>query len=159
MSQSSRDKRIKQIDQELQASTTPVDPVIFTKKVTSFLTKHGVLVSKDTPQVIDRLCRLLNYSIKNPKLGGLLNRKNILIYPAQTGIGKSVSIQHFAAMLKKESSLIVVNTVEEAREYCQAINNLKDNQSTRSFFQKRRSKTLTSTKILSPIRCAISNAW
>ena len=140
MSQSSRAKRINQVEQELLTSTTPVDPATFTEKVTSFLTKNGVLVSKDTPQVIDKLCRLLNYSITNPKLGGLINRKNILIYPAQTGIGKSVSIQHFAAMLKKESSLIVVNTVEEAREYCQAINELKGQPKYAQFFSKKKVK-------------------
>lgn len=140
MSQSSRVKRINQVEQKLLTSTTPVDPAIFTEKVTSFLKKHGVLVSEDTPKVIDKLCRLLNYSITNPKLGGLLNRKNILIYPAQTGIGKSVSIQHFAAMLKTESSLIVVNTVEEAREYCQTINKLKAQPNYAQFFSTKKLK-------------------
>ena len=115
------------IDKELANAVLPVDPDDFTKKVQVFLTSVGVLVSDDVHQVIGKLCRLLNYSIVNPKLGGLLNRKNILIYPAETGIGKSVSLQHYAAMLKDESSLIVVNTVEEAREYCNSINALRTN--------------------------------
>lgn len=83
------------IEQDLLSATAPVDPSTFTSTVGSFLQRKGVVVSNDTPKVIEKLCRLLNYSIKNPKIGGLLNRKNILIYPAETGIGKSVSIQQY----------------------------------------------------------------
>ena len=96
------------IEKGLSLALTPVNPQYFTSKVQAFLQSQGVQVSKDTHEVIDKLCKLLNYSIDNPKLGGLLNRKNILIYPAETGIGKSVSLQHYAAMLTHESSLIIV---------------------------------------------------
>lgn len=113
------------IEQGLSSALSPVDPSLLKRRVKAFLKKKGVLVSKDTPKVIERLCRLLNYSITNPKIGGILNSKNILIYPAQTGIGKSVALQHYAAMLDQESSLIVVNTVEEAKEYCSEINEIR----------------------------------
>lgn len=118
-------KRKDKIEQELLSALAPVDPAAFTSKVGSFLQSKNVVVSNDTPKVIEKLCRLLNYSIKNPKIGGLLNSKNILIYPAETGIGKSVSIQHYVEMLNQESSLIIVNTTEEAREYCSRINALR----------------------------------
>jgi|TARA_B110000902_G_scaffold251054_1_gene310900 hypothetical protein len=88
------------IEQGLLLAITPVDPAKFTAKVGSFLQSVGVLVSNDTPKVIDKLCRLFNYSLSNPTLGGFLNDKNILIYPAETGIGKSVAVQHYVAMLK-----------------------------------------------------------
>jgi len=116
------------IEHELLQALSPVDPAEFTTRVKSYLQRDdvGVLVSDDTPKVIEKLCRLLNFSIKNPKIGGLLNDKNILIYPAETGIGKSVSIKHYVAMLNQESSLIIVNTTEEAREYCAEINKIRE---------------------------------
>ncbi|CAI8229662.1 MAG: Uncharacterised protein [Marinobacterium sp. xm-d-530] len=126
MSHKTRECRVKRVDQELLSSTTPVDPVLLTNKVKAFLTQHGGFFSKEVPDVIEKLCKLLNYSISNPIIGGYLNRKNILIYPAQTGIGKSVSVQHYVAMLGKESSLIVVNTIKEAEEYCSMINSLRN---------------------------------
>jgi hypothetical protein len=120
-----REYRQKNIENGLSESLTPVDPVKFTADVQAFLNKVGVIVSKDSGMVIKKLCKLLNYSVGNPRLGGILNNKNILIYPAETGIGKSVSLQHYVAMLKEESSLIVVNTIEEARSYCERINSIK----------------------------------
>ena len=131
-----KDKLHKQgvIEKGLSLAVTPVNPQYFTSKVQAFLQSQGVQVSKDTHEVIDKLCKLLNYSIDNPKLGGLLNRKNILIYPAETGIGKSVSLQHYAAMLTHESSLIIVNTIEEARDYCKNVNGIKQNRSYAKFF-------------------------
>lgn len=128
------------IEKGLSSAITPVDPAKFTKKVQSFLRSVGVLVSNDTPQVIERLCRLFNYSIGNPKLGGLLNAKNILIYPAQTGIRKSVSIQHYVAMLCQQSSLIVVNTIAEAREYCDRINSIKNQPGYARFYVSKKPK-------------------
>ena len=137
-----KDRKYRQgiIENGLLSALTPVDPYKFTAKVQSFLQGVGVLVSNDTPKVIERLCRLLNYSISNPKLGGLLNDKNILIYPAQTGIGKSVSIQHYVAMLNLESSLIVVNTIDEAREYCLNINYIKGTPGYAQFFSSKKVK-------------------
>jgi hypothetical protein len=83
-----REYRKDNIENGLSVSLTPVDPVQFTADVQAFLNKVGVIVSKDSGMVIEKLCKLLNYSIGNPRLGGILNNKNILIYPAETGIGK-----------------------------------------------------------------------
>jgi hypothetical protein len=130
------------IEQGLYAATTPVDPKKLTADVSAYLQSKGVLVSKDTPKVIDRLCRLFNLSINNPKIGGLLNQKNILIYPAQTGIGKSVSIQQYAAMLTHESSLIVVNTITEAREYCERINAIRQQTGYAMFSASKKTKSI-----------------
>jgi hypothetical protein len=93
-----------------------------------------VLVSDDLPEVLERLCLLLNYSISNPKIGGFLGKRNILIYPAQTGVGKSVAVQHYVTMLKHESSLVVVNTVEEAIAYCKNINSIREQTGYAKFF-------------------------
>lgn len=122
------------INQGLSSALSPVDPSLLTKRVKAFLKKKGVKFSNGTPKVIKRLCRLLNYSIDNPRIGGIFNNKNVLIYPAQTGIGKSVTIQHYAAMLCKESSLIVVNTIEEAKKYCSEINNIRREDKYARFF-------------------------
>jgi hypothetical protein len=104
---------------------TPVDPNNFEKRVVSKLKSFGVFVSKDTPKVIKELCGLLNHSITNPKNKSSLVNKNIWAFPAQTGVGKSVSLAIYAAMLKTEGSLIVVNTKEEVRELCDAINDAR----------------------------------
>lgn len=122
------------IEKGLSKAVAPVKPKLFTKKVKSYLSGKGVLVSDDLPRVLERLCLLLNYSIGNPKIGGLLGERNILIYPAQTGVGKSVSVQHYVTMLKRESSLIVVNTVEEAIAYCKNINSIKGRAGYAKFF-------------------------
>lgn len=128
------------IEQGLLSASSPVDPTAFTTRVASFLKTHGVLVSNDTPKVIEKLCQLFNFSISNPKIGGLLNRKNILIYPAQTGIGKSVSIQHYVAMLGQESSLVVVNTIQEAEDYCRNINSIKQQEGYARFVASKKTK-------------------
>jgi hypothetical protein len=113
------------IEKGLSKAISPVDPKAFTTKVKNYLGGKGVLVSDDLPKVLERLCLLLNYSIGNPRIGGFLDQRNILIYPAQTGVGKSVSVQQYVTMLKHESSLIVVNTVEEAMSYCKDINSIR----------------------------------
>lgn len=130
------------IEQGLMSAISPVDPKKFTADVSSYLQGKGVLVSQDTPLVIERLCRLFNYSITNPKIGGLLNNKNILIYPAQTGIGKSISIQHYVAALEDESSLIVVNTINEAREYCERINTIRQQNNYAMFSASKNTKSV-----------------
>ena len=104
---------------------TPVNPVAFTQNVVTQLNQFGVVVSNDTPKVIGELCGLLNYSITNPNVSKGLQSKNIWAFPAQTGIGKSVSLCIYVAMLNQEASLIVVNTVDEAKEYCENINSVK----------------------------------
>jgi hypothetical protein len=122
MSSMSRKDTIKK---GLNQATFPVEPKVFIKKVKNYFDKKEVFVSDDLPKVLEKLCLLLNYSIGNPRIGGFVNQRNILIYPAQTGIGKSVSVQHYVTMLKHESSLIVVNKVEEAIQYCKNINTIR----------------------------------
>ncbi|MGV2871486.1 hypothetical protein [Colwellia sp. E150_009] len=122
------------IEKGLSKATFPVEPKVFIKKVKDYFDKKEVFVSDDLPAVLERLCLLLNYSISNPRIGGFLDQRNILIYPAQTGVGKSVSVQHYVTMLKHESSLIVVNTVEEAMAYCTNINSIREQNSYAKFF-------------------------
>ena len=109
----------------LDASTmpdVPVDPQIFLTKVTSELASNKVVISRDMPTVLEQMCRLFNFSIK-PNQALPRTVKN-LVFPAQTGIGKSVSVQVYVSMLEQHSSMIVVSKVEEAINYCQYINQL-----------------------------------
>lgn len=104
----------------------PVDPMLFVAKVKSELEANSVFVSDAIPDLLEKMCRLFNFSINpNKKLPRTL--KN-LVFPAQTGIGKSVSVQVYVSMLTEHSSLIVVSKVEEAINYCEYINKLSGNQ-------------------------------
>jgi hypothetical protein len=122
------------IEKGLTKATFPVEPKAFITKVKNYFDVNDVVFSDDLPKVLEKLCLLLNYSIGNPRIGGFLDQRNILIYPAQTGVGKSVSVQHYVTMLKHESSLIVVNRVEEAREYCENINSIRKQTGYAKFF-------------------------
>ncbi|MCC4275996.1 hypothetical protein [Marinomonas communis] len=100
----------------------PVEPSSFVEKVVEQLTSHNVHISDQMPEVLEHLCRLFNFSIKpNSKLPRTV--KN-LVFPAQTGIGKSVSVQVYVSLLSEHSSIIVVSKVEEAIKYCESINRL-----------------------------------
>jgi hypothetical protein len=131
MSSMSRKDTIKK---GLNQATFPVEPKAFITKVKDYFDSKGVVVSDDLPKVLEKLCLLLNYSIGNPRIGGFLDQRNILIYPAQTGVGKSVSVQHYVTMLKHESSLIVVNTLKEAMAYCKNINSIRKQTGYANFF-------------------------
>lgn len=100
----------------------PIEPSFFVGKVVEQLTSHNVHVSDQMPNVLEYLCRLFNFSIKpNSQLPRTV--KN-LVFPAQTGIGKSVSVQVYVSLLSEHSSIIVVSKVEEAIKYCENINRL-----------------------------------
>ena len=100
----------------------PVKPKYFVHKVKKQLQANKVLISNDMPDLLERMCRLFNFSIQpNEKLPKAVRN---LVFPAQTGIGKSVSLQVYVSMLEKLSSIIVVAKVEEAINYCNYINQL-----------------------------------
>jgi len=101
---------------------TPIDPEEFVEKVVVQLTSHRVLISKDMPELLKRMCRLFNFSI-HPNIELPKTVRN-LVFPAQTGIGKSVSVQVYVSMLENYSSIIVVAKVEEVIKYCNYINQL-----------------------------------
>lgn len=105
---------------------TPIDPEEFVDKVVDQLTANSVLISKDMPDLLERMCRLFNFSIQpNAELSRTV--KN-LVFPAQTGIGKSLSVQVYVSMLEEHSSVVVVAKVEEAISYCNYINQLTGNE-------------------------------
>lgn len=104
----------------------PVDPQEFMEKVSAQLRANKVLISNDMPDLLEQMCRLFNFSIEpNQDLSRTI--KN-LVFPAQTGIGKSVSVQVYVSMLESHSSVIVVPKVEEAIKYCYYINQLSSNE-------------------------------
>lgn len=105
---------------------TPVCPDAFLIKVTAELTSMGVFISDDTPELLKSMCRTFNFSMNHDETQ-LPPTVRHLVFPAQTGIGKSVSLQIYVSMLVQQSSLIVVAKVEEAISYCQKINQLTNN--------------------------------
>jgi len=106
---------------------TPIDPDEFIGKVVEQLTANNVFISKDMPDLLGQMCRLFNFSIQpNNELPRSI--KN-LVFPAQTGIGKSVSIQVYVSMLEEHASVVIVAKVEEALNYCRYINQLSGNDS------------------------------
>lgn len=102
--------------------SSPIDPDQFISKVVPELQSRGVLVTDKVKNVLSLMCRLFNFSIapNYPIPHGLSN----LVFPAQTGIGKSVSLQVYVSMLERHSSIIIVPKVQEAIKYCENINNL-----------------------------------
>jgi hypothetical protein len=105
----------------------PVKPKYFVHKVKKQLLANNVLISDDMPDLLERMCRLFNFSIQpNQKLPKSVRN---LVFPAQTGVGKSVSVQVYVSMLNEHSSIIVVAKVEEAINYCNYINQLSGDES------------------------------
>jgi hypothetical protein len=108
----------------------PVNPILFLKKVNHELTSRGVLTTPASLRVLKRQCYLLNFAQNNFPLSKVNNdffsKPRIYAYPAQTGIGKSVSLQVYTALLANTDvrSLIVVSRVEEAIKYCEEINKM-----------------------------------
>lgn len=90
------------------------------KNVEEIFQDFNVHVSNDLPKVLGKLCRTLNHSIVNPKQSRL-DLRSIWAFPAQTGIGKSIALQIYVAMLKEHGSLIVVATRAEANNYAKHI--------------------------------------
>lgn len=105
---------------------TPIDENKFLQNLKQTFKQFNVHVSKDLPQVLSMLCRTLNYSITNPKQSRL-DMRNMWAFPAQTGVGKSIALQVYVAMLKVEASLIVVSTRAEADKYAEYICSLSGN--------------------------------
>ena len=99
----------------------PICPTLFLIKATSFLKSKGVVLSKDLPEVIKELCIVFNRCISSQNEYSMISS---MVYPAQTGTGKSLSLQVYVSMLKDHSSLIVVSTVDAAIAYCETINQL-----------------------------------
>lgn len=105
----------------------PVKPRYFVHQVKKQLLANKVLISNDMPDLLERMCRLFNFSIQpNQRLPKSVRN---LVFPAQTGVGKSVSVQVYVSMLTKHSSIIVVAKVEEAINYCNYINQLSSEES------------------------------
>lgn len=103
---------------------TPVDPEQFVSRAIKQLTTHGAFISDDMPELLEYMCRLFNFSIQ-PNIDLPRTIKN-LVFPAETGTGKSVSVQVYVSLLEKHSSIIVVPKVEEAIKYCKEINKLAE---------------------------------
>lgn len=103
----------------------PIEPTLLATKVKEQLELRNVFVSSKTLPIIEEMCRLFNFNIQDKSKG---YTTTAYVYPAQTGIGKSITLQVYVSMLTKESSLIVVSKVEEALNYCKFINTLSEDE-------------------------------
>lgn len=99
----------------------PIDPSILATKVKYELEQKNVFVSTQTLPLIEEMCKLFNHNIHDK---GSNYTTTAYVYPAQTGIGKSMTLQVYVSLLQEESSLIIVSKVEEALNYCRFINQL-----------------------------------
>lgn len=111
----------------------PVNPKHLVKEVTKKLKSFKIIVSKDTPSLITEMCKTFNQVI-------YLNQstakfENLIISP-QTGTAKSLSAKIYISLLKIESSILVVQRVDTAIEFCEQINEWsKDENYARCFYQ------------------------
>lgn len=139
--------------------TKPVEPKLFVNTVSQELLAKKVTVNSDTQDVMRDLCRLFNFNIE------CNNTKNSYtiesyVFPAQTGVGKSVALQVYVSLLEEKSSLIIVANVQEAISYCEYINKLSDNPDyARCYYRvtddNEDSDVRCSTKQLSKYRCTV----
>lgn len=106
--------------------TEPIKPSILAKKVLKELIKFGNVISDDMPEQIESFARVFNTSIRYQQIKDSSFR---LVYAAQTGTAKSLSLKIYVSMLKIHSSLIVVSKIDEALEYCKYINDLRGDES------------------------------
>lgn len=102
---------------------TPVRPIDLVAEVTTILASKGVTISSDTPKMIEDICKVFNFIIHI----NIQKVEKSFVYPAQTGSGKSLSLQVYTSMLKEHSSLIIVSKVSEAIKYCEFINEKSNN--------------------------------
>lgn len=136
---------------------TPVNPTVLANKVKEQLESNHVFVSTGTLPVIEEMCKLFNHNVNDK---GSSYTTTAYVYPAQTGIGKSVSLQVYVSLLEKESSLIIVSKVEEALKYCTYINKLSDDKNyARCYYsvsdKNKNSSLRVDTYHLSKYRCIV----
>ncbi len=105
--------------------TTPIEPDALIEKVIQQLEDFENVVPEKTPQMIMELCRGFNECIRRNQ-----NKEEprILIFSPPTGSAKSLSAKAYVSLLENETSLIVVNRVDDAIEFCKEINDLRGNQ-------------------------------
>lgn len=103
----------------------PIEPDALIVKVVQQLEAFGNVVPEKTPLMIMELCKGFNEGIRRNK-----NKEEarILIFSPPTGSAKSLSAKAYVSLLKYETSLIVVNRVDDAIEFCKEINDLRGNQ-------------------------------
>lgn len=139
--------------------TKPVDPELFVNIVSQELLTKKATVNDDTQDVMRDLCKVFNFNIECNNTENTYTIESY-VFPAQTGVGKSVALQVYVSLLKKESSLIIVANVSEAISYCEYINELSsDPDYARCYYRvtddNPKSDVRCSTKSLSKSRCIV----
>ncbi len=111
------------IDDYLTSTETfplePIHPDELINLVSQKLIEFNTIVSNNTPQLITEMCKTFNYTIARNQANEPFEK---LVMSPQTGSAKSLCAKAYVSLLKKETSLIVVQRVDTAIEYCQHIN-------------------------------------
>lgn len=104
--------------------TEPIEPNELYKKVKSKLESFNPAVPNKSKEMIEDMCKGFNECIR---LNKSKNKSETLVYTPKTGSGKSVMAKMYISMLKNESSLIIVPTIEDANTFCEDINKWSGN--------------------------------
>lgn len=108
--------------------TNPIDPTFLAKQVIVYLEKYGNVICEEAEDQVKSFCRLFNYCIlDNSQKNTESTTSTRFVHSAQTGSAKSLSLKVYIANLIEHSSLVVVSKVEEALEFCKAVNEISDN--------------------------------
>lgn len=103
--------------------TEPIKQSTLGKEVLTHLERFDNVISDDIIAQIESFAKLFNYCIE---MNQSTKSNSRLVYAAQTGTAKSLSLKTYVSLLEEHSSLIVVSKVDEALEYCSFINELRD---------------------------------
>lgn len=98
--------------------SVPIDPEDLADDVEQQLIQHGNTVPQVMKEGIKELTKVLNHNV----LLNMYSHMEPLVYPAQTGSGKSLTLKMYISKIQITSSLVVVSQVHEAIKYCEFIN-------------------------------------
>lgn len=103
---------------------TPISPATLADKVSEKLSSFDrIVVPKDTPSMVEELCKSFNECIRL----NIAGESETLVLSPKTGSAKSVASQMYVALLQEQASIIVVYTVEDAIKTCEHINDWSGN--------------------------------
>jgi len=101
-------------------SNTPIEPEILVEAVRKQYLNYNDSIPIKTENLVKELCKGFNQAIYFNKTE---QPQANFVYPAQTGSAKSLTSKMYVALLKNESSILVMNRVDQVIEAAKDINN------------------------------------